>query len=98
MCKHLIVLVSIIIFLFAQDPDTLQQDTIKVKDQFPEVLNPIPKIACDSWFSQDKFLHFSACAAISGLTYHFYVNRLNKDEKTGKIYAVSITALIVIGK
>lgn len=52
----------------------------------------------DVWFSQDKFLHFSACAALPGLTYHLYVCRLKRDENVGKIYSVSITALFGIGK
>jgi len=52
----------------------------------------------DPWFSTDKVLHFSASAAITGLTYHFYVNRLNRPEDRGKVYAVSLTALVGIGK
>jgi uncharacterized protein YfiM (DUF2279 family) len=52
----------------------------------------------DAWFSQDKFLHFGACAAIPGLTYHLYVCRLNRDEHRGKIYSVSLTALAGVGK
>jgi uncharacterized protein YfiM (DUF2279 family) len=52
----------------------------------------------DQWFSGDKLLHFSASAAITGLTYHFYVNRLNRPEERGKVYSVSLTALVSIGK
>jgi uncharacterized protein YfiM (DUF2279 family) len=52
----------------------------------------------DPWFSADKILHFSASAAITGLTYHFYVNRLNRPEDRGKVYSVSLTALVSIGK
>lgn len=52
----------------------------------------------DPWFSTDKILHFSASAAITGLTYHFYVNRLNRPEDRGEVYSVSLTALVGIGK
>ncbi len=52
----------------------------------------------DAWFSQDKFLHFSVCAAIPGYAYHVSVCRLNKDENLGRVYSISITALIGIGK
>jgi uncharacterized protein YfiM (DUF2279 family) len=52
----------------------------------------------DKWFSGDKLLHFSASAAITGLTYHFYVNRLNRPEDRGRVYSVSLTALVGIGK
>jgi uncharacterized protein YfiM (DUF2279 family) len=52
----------------------------------------------DPWFSGDKVLHFSASAAITGLTYHFYVNRLDRPEERGKVYSVSLTALVSIGK
>jgi uncharacterized protein YfiM (DUF2279 family) len=61
-----------------------------------------PTLGCrtvpDQWFAQDKFLHFSACAAITGLTYHFYVNRLNRGEDRGKVYAISLTCFVGIGK
>lgn len=83
----------------AQEIDTLKQDSIAVnKEILPTISPAIPKSACDPWFSQDKLLHFSTCAALSGLTYHIYVCRLKKDEKLGKVYSVSITALIGFGK
>ena len=52
----------------------------------------------DKWFGGDKILHFSAGFAIPGLTYHFYVCRLERDEDRGKVYAVSLTALLALGK
>jgi len=53
---------------------------------------------CDPWFGCDKVLHFSAGFAIPGLTYHFYVCRLGRDEDRGKVYAISLTALLALGK
>ena len=52
----------------------------------------------DAWFSQDKFLHFTACAAIPGLTYNFLVNEKGRDNGTGKVFAVSLTTFIGVGK
>jgi uncharacterized protein YfiM (DUF2279 family) len=52
----------------------------------------------DKWLGGDKILHFSAGFAIPGLTYHFYVCRLERDEDRGKVYAVSLTALLALGK
>lgn len=75
----------------AQYADSLS-DTLKYK--IKDAIN-YPR---DAWFSQDKFLHFSACASIVGLSYHTLVCRLQKDEDTGKIYAISLTAVIGLGK
>jgi|GEM_PF-813488 len=52
----------------------------------------------DKWFSEDKFLHFSACAAISGFTYHLSLRHLDECEKRGRIYSISITALLGLAK
>ena len=72
--------------------DTLDQhDSLHIA---PEMKKQIS----DPWFARDKVLHFSAGFAIPGLTYHFYVNRLDRDEKRGKVYAVSLTALLAVGK
>ncbi len=56
------------------------------------------KTLSDPWFGQDKLLHFSAGFAIPGMTYHFYINKLNGEEQRGKVYAVSLTALLAFGK
>jgi uncharacterized protein YfiM (DUF2279 family) len=72
--------------------DTLgQPDSIVI---MPEMRRHIT----DQWFGGDKILHFSAGFAIPGLTYHFYVCRLERDEDRGKVYAVSLTALLALGK
>ena len=74
------------------ESDTLLQcDTLKIMPEMRTVIS-------DPWFGQDKILHFSAGFAIPGLTYHFYVCRLNRDENRGKVYAVSLTALLALGK
>ncbi len=75
----------------AQYNDTLS-DTLKYRIEKPN------RFSHDSWLSQDKFLHFSACASIVGLSYHTLVCRLNKAENQGKVYAISLTAIIGIGK
>lgn len=62
------------------------------------IIPEMRKVLSDSWFGQDKILHFSAGFAIPGLTYHFYVCRLDGDEQRGKVYAVSLTALLAVGK
>jgi uncharacterized protein YfiM (DUF2279 family) len=68
-----------------------QQDSLVI---MPEMR----KQMTDPWFAQDKVLHFSAGFTIPGLTYHFYVCRLERDEDRGKVYAVSLTALLALGK
>ncbi|MGQ9464184.1 MAG: hypothetical protein ACUVQ4_00545 [bacterium] len=69
-------------------------DSLKMRQE----IMPVSKKISDQWFSQDKFLHFSACASIVGLSYHTLVCRLKKTEDTGKLYAVSLTAVIGLGK
>jgi uncharacterized protein YfiM (DUF2279 family) len=75
----------------AASDTTDQNDSLKIMPEMKELIS-------DPWFGTDKVLHFSAGFAIPGLTYHFYVCRLNRDETRGKIYAVSLTALLAIGK
>ncbi|HEC77809.1 MAG TPA: hypothetical protein ENI34_01530 [candidate division WOR-3 bacterium] len=52
----------------------------------------------DSWFSRDKFLHFSTSSALTGITYSFWLKQLKQDENRGKIYSVSLSALLGVGK
>ena len=94
--------ISLLIFIFisigfAQPADSLV-DSLFVKNAIVSDTEKILKPVKDQWFSQDKFLHFYFSASITGLTYHLYVCRLNKDEDAGKIYSVSITALLSLGK
>ena len=97
MCKYALFLIVTFSIASSQSQDLVRDSTAVKKDvQFISYLEV--KKFHDPWFSQDKFLHFSACAAISGLTYHFYVNRLNRDEERGKVYAISLTALVGLGK
>jgi len=96
MLRYLVVLFMFVAALSAQeitaDVDTLeQQDSLVI---MPEMRKQIS----DQWFAGDKILHFSAGFAIPGLTYHFYVCRLERDEERGKVYAVSLTALLALGK
>ena len=95
MIKFLIPVCVIVVVMSAQDvvaeSDTLGQDSLVI---MPEMR----KQMTDSWFTRDKVLHFSAGFAIPGLTYHLYVCRLERDEDRGKVYAVSLTALLALGK
>ena len=89
--------ILLLMFIVTQGTDS-PVDSIAVKIRKPTTVNLSIQQIHDPWVSNDKFLHFSACAATCGLTFHFYANRLNRDEKRGKIYAVSLTALFGIGK
>ncbi len=79
-------------FVTARNNDSLG-DSLKYRS---DVLKEIKRV--DAWVSQDKFLHFSACASIVGLSYHTLVCRLNRDENQSKVYSISFTALIGLGK
>ena len=81
----------------AAPTDTLS-DSASVRHDSLVIMPEMRKQICDPWFGQDKLLHFSAGFAIPGLTYHFYVCRLDGDEDRGKVYAVSLTALAALGK
>lgn len=78
-------------------PDSLIDTTSALCDTH-ELTPAMKKVVRDPWFGQDKLMHFSAGFAIPGLTYHFYVCRLDRDEERGKVYAVSLTALAAFGK
>ncbi len=52
----------------------------------------------DPWFSEDKFYHLTACAAIPALTFHLCTGYGNIDATRAKVYSVSATALIGISK
>ena len=80
-------------FIFSLGAGQVLDDSVYIKRDFFK-----SKPLSDQWFSGDKFLHFSACASICGLTYHFYANRLHRDEDRGKVYAISLTALAGLGK
>jgi uncharacterized protein YfiM (DUF2279 family) len=76
---------------------TAESDTLGQPDSLV-IMPEMRKQITDPWFAQDKLLHFSAGFAIPGLTYHFYVCRLERDEDRGKVYAVSLTALLALSK
>lgn len=77
--------------LYASQALSSRQDTLHRVDRYSQTSH-------DKWFSQDKFLHFSACAAISGFTYHVSIRHLDECEKRGRIYSISVTALLGIAK
>jgi uncharacterized protein YfiM (DUF2279 family) len=52
----------------------------------------------DPWLSQDKFLHFSVSAAITGISYRMNARTFDMELNTAKTVSVSFTTLIGIGK
>ncbi|MCX7994749.1 MAG: hypothetical protein N3A65_03110 [candidate division WOR-3 bacterium] len=95
--KILFLIFSLITIGVSQKQDSLS-DTIKSRlDVHPEVKSAI-KYPGDKWFAQDKFLHFYFCASIVGLSYHTLANRLNHDENQSKIFSISFTAFVGLGK
>ncbi|MEO0185971.1 MAG: hypothetical protein ABIL20_09260 [candidate division WOR-3 bacterium] len=80
-----------------QEQDSLA-DTLKPKLNVKPEMESVIKPQTDKWFAQDKFLHFYFSASIVGLSYHTMVNRLNHDENQSKIFSVSFTAIVGLGK
>jgi len=97
MLKRFFPVIAICSIAFAQNLDLLQ-DSLLIAKEKPLAMNLGVKPISDTWFSQDKFLHFSACASITGLTYHVYVCRLKGDENRGEVFSISLTTAIGIGK
>ncbi len=56
------------------------------------------RIEGEPWFSRDKFLHFTASAALTGLSHHIYAARLHGDTRQAGIFSVSLTGLIAFSK
>ncbi len=52
----------------------------------------------EPWFSRDKFLHFTASAALIGLGHHIYATRLHGDTQQAGVFSVSLTGLIAFSK
>lgn len=96
MSKCLLVIFVVSSVVSAQNVPA-EGDTLVQPDSLV-IMPEMRKQITDPWFAQDKLLHFSAGFAIPGLTYHFYVCRLERDEDRGKVYAVSLTALLALGK
>jgi uncharacterized protein YfiM (DUF2279 family) len=91
-CLALFIFVSVLAARTESLADSLNQpDSMVIAPEMKRVIS-------DPWFGRDKVLHFSAGMAIPGLTYHFYVCRLNRGEKRGRVYAVSLTILLAVGK
>ena len=96
MRKFFVLLCLCVTMLSAQEAEA-EVDTLSQPDSLI-IMPEMRKQITDPWFARDKLLHFSAGLAIPGLTYHFYVCRLERDEDRGKVYAVSLTALLALGK
>lgn len=57
-----------------------------------------PAACRDPWLSQDKFLHFSISAAITGFSYYTTVGKFDMEPGHAGTVSISFTALIGIGK
>jgi len=97
MHQYISLLCLIVAAAVGQSVDT-ESDTTHTRCDSLKIMPEMRKVISDPWFGQDKILHFSAGFAIPGLTYHFYVCRLDGNEDRGKVYAVSLTALLAFGK
>ncbi len=92
-----LILVIVILCLNAQEIDSLQEPSSREQDARHRTVFS-SKAVHDKWFSEDKFLHFSASAAISGFTYHMSLRHLDASEHRGRVYSISLTALLGIAK
>jgi uncharacterized protein YfiM (DUF2279 family) len=52
----------------------------------------------DKFIAKDKALHFICSAAIVGLSFHSTYNQLGYDKDDSRIFSISLTGLIGIGK
>lgn len=59
---------------------------------------PLFRHTSDLWFSQDKFLHFSTSAALSGMTHYLCVKKLAQSKRAARVYSVSLTAFLGLAK
>ena len=85
-------------FVFAQAEKTLSRDVAPgCLEVMPEMLTALRQTN-DPWFSEDKFYHLTASAALSTLSYHLYTHYNNDDEPRAKFYSISATACIGICK
>lgn len=91
------ILCIFISFGLTQEVDSLS-DSLHQNSKLSVIVKIPTKPVPDEWFSQDKFLHFYFSATIPGLTYYVYTYRLKRDENLGKIYSVSFTAIVGLGK
>ena len=91
------ILVIVIWCVNAQEIDSLKEPSSRKQDARHRITFSSGAVH-DKWFSEDKFLHFSASAAISGFTYYVSLRHLDASEKRGKVYSISLTALLGITK
>lgn len=84
--------------MFAQRTTELSQEaTATTFEIMPEMLASLQKTN-DPWFSEDKFYHLTASALIPVFSYHVYNHLTDADENKVKLYSLSATAFIGIGK
>lgn len=85
-------------FLFAQEVTSLSLRIARAKYSIAPEMLAVLHDNSDPWFSEDKFYHLTACAAISALSFHLCTSYGNIDATRAKVYSVSATALIGISK
>ena len=52
----------------------------------------------DRWLAWDKFLHLTASAGITGLSYHFYHCQFNNPQEKSIYFSISVAGASGIGK
>lgn len=74
-------------YVQTQQPDTI----LSVNEQ-------IIRECHDAWTSQDKFLHFSVSTALSGFSYYYLVSRSDTENRTARLYSLSLGAFAGLAK
>lgn len=85
-------IIFLLIFSFAEEGLSLEHEEIDKK------LEEINKNESDKWFAMDKFLHFTASAGITGLSYHCYHCQFKNPEKNSIYFSVTFAGASGIGK
>lgn len=72
--------------------DTLRSPSLTAEINFKK------RSGLDPWFSQDKILHFYFSTSLTGLVYHLTADQGNREPGQSRIFAISITSLVSVGK
>lgn len=98
MNRFFISILVLLSFLFAQEVTSLSLRIARAEYNIAPEMLAVLHDNSDPWFSEDKFYHLTACAAIPSLTFHLCTSYGNIDAARAKVYSVSATALIGISK
>lgn len=96
--RKLIYLICLMVFLLdilcIRQLRTQEKEQVAREPAEQETMKSNP----DKWFAWDKFLHFTASAGITGLSYHFYHCQFNNPETNSIYFSISIAGASGIGK